>query len=716
MARFEITAPDGNRYEITAPDDATDDQALEYAKANYTGAQTVAPEAPAAPQRTLGEQATRAVGRTVRAGVQNLAAIPEAITQGALSAYDLGAEGIEKLTGIPQTRYAERAGTVRGALTKLGLPEPENATERFAEDVAGGMAGAGGIVKAGAEMVKRGGTKLVQKLGEMLSTAPTTQVVAGGTGPGAASLVREEGGGPVAQTVAGVTAALAPSAPTLLAATTRAAVRGGEGGRQRVARNIETFEDAGAGTPSVGQATESRANRAVESVLAKTPGSAGRIAAKAEQEAAGLGTKVEDMATSLSGSTGAAPAGRRIKAGLEQFVDEFKGASGKLYDELDKHIPQTARVDVSNTRATLEKLNPDIPGAPSVGELFKNARIKGIEGALKSDTETAAGVHSALPAWQRQLLEQMPDVERTAVLNGLIDGKLPYEALKKLRTLVGNEISDSTIASDVPRSKWKPLYAALSKDMAAAAQQAGPKAEAAFVRANNHYSAGMKRLDDVLGPILKKGDPEDVFKAALSGTQEGATTINGVMKSLPVESRKAVAATMLQRLGKATPGKQDDIGEVFSSETFLTNWNRLHPDSKRVLFSTLPDEMRGDLDKIAKVASNVREGSKVFANPSGTGQVVAATSGLTAFGVLLATGQLGGAGALAVGAGAANVQARLMTNPKVVHWLAKTTAAPAEQLPAQLNQLFQQSLYMKGDERREVREFVKQAREAAATQ
>jgi hypothetical protein len=42
-----------------------------------------------------------------------------------------------------------------------------------------------------------------------------------------------------------------------------------------------------------------------------------------------------------------------------------------------------------------------------------------------------------------------------------------------------------------------------------------------------------------------------------------------------------------------------------------------------VLFSPLSKEMTADLDKIAKVASNVREGSKVFANPSGTTQALA---------------------------------------------------------------------------------------------
>ncbi len=35
MAKYRITAPDGNTYEVTAPDDATQDQVLAYAQANY---------------------------------------------------------------------------------------------------------------------------------------------------------------------------------------------------------------------------------------------------------------------------------------------------------------------------------------------------------------------------------------------------------------------------------------------------------------------------------------------------------------------------------------------------------------------------------------------------------------------------------------------------------------------------------------------------------
>lgn len=663
----------------------------------------------AQPKRSLAEQGARAVGRTVRAGLQGITAIPEMLTTGALNLYDLGAAGIENLTGIPQTRYSARQLKVRDALTKMGLPEAENATERVAEDVAGGMAGAGAMVKGG-EALARGGNALVRRVGEVMSSGPRVQVVAGATGPGAAGIVREEGGGPVAQTVAGVTGAMAPALPEAARAIVRGLARGGEAGRQRVAQNIETFEDAGAGVPTVGQATESRVARAVESGLSKAPGGAGVMTAKAEAEALGMGKRADQIAVQLAPRSGAEPAGRAIKSGVDDFVKEFKVTSASMYDKLDKHLPKGTQVKVDSTRAALERLNADIPGAPALSKWFKNAKIQGIEGALKKDAPATTA---------EDIVSMILGPDGKGIVTGQTSAKaagVPYEALKKLRTLVGDEMASPSLVSDVPRSKWKALYAALSEDLGAAAKEAGPNAERALRRANRFYGAGIKRVDDVLSPIVSKSDPEDIFKAAVSGTKEGATTIRGVMKSIPTESQKVLSATMLRRLGKATPGQQNELGETFSAETFLTNWNRITPEAKRALFNPMTPRMRRELDEIAAVAANIREGSKVFANPSGTAQAAAThmTAGAALISVL--TGNFALAGGIAAGVGGSNLSARLMTNPDFVRFLAGSTRVPVEQVPAQLNQLFQQSLYLKRDERRDVREFIKQARESLRAQ
>lgn len=677
--------------------------------------------APAAPARSVVGDLARQVGLTARAGIQGVAAVPAMLANAPAAVYNKIADFLSPptlsstITGDRGFRFPDQHAAVSDLLIRIGLPTPENATERVAGDAAGAMAGGAGIAKLGGNLVTNGATELSRKIGEALATNAGTQIVGSGTGAAAAGATREAGGGPVAQMAAGVAGGFVPAIPSALGAAVRNVVRGGEAGRQQVADTIKTFEDAGAGTPTVGQATQGRGGRAIESGLAKTPGAAGRIVAKAESEAAGMSTKVEDMAAQLAARSGAAPAGRQIKAGLDHFVDDFTEKSGQLYDQVDQYIPKDTRVDVSNTRDTMAKLNSDIPGAPNLSKWFKNSKIQGIEGALKADTSGMTAVEADMPIFSLAMLKTLPytDAERKTIVSGFDEGKLPYEALKKLRTLVGHEISDSTIASDVPKSKWKPLYAALSQDMGNAARTAGPEADRSFVRASNYYRSGIKRLEDTLQPVMGKGDPEDIFNAALSGTKEGATTLQGVMKSLPDESRKVVAATAMRRLGLATPGKQNDLGETFSTESFLTNWNKLHPDAKAVLFSTLPRQMKGDLDQIAKVASNIREGSKVFANPSGTAQ--ATSNQMTAGAAVLSalTGNWHVAGGIVGGVAAANGAARLMTNPKVVHWLAESSRVPIEQLPAQLNILSQMTWNMKREDRDEAQGLVRTMRDAA---
>jgi hypothetical protein len=70
---------------------------------------------------------------------------------------------------------------LRNALTKLGLPEPQNATERVVGDVASGMSGAGGMVKGG-EVMAKAANPIVQRIGEVLSAGPANQVAAGAAG------------------------------------------------------------------------------------------------------------------------------------------------------------------------------------------------------------------------------------------------------------------------------------------------------------------------------------------------------------------------------------------------------------------------------------------------------------------------------------------------------------------------------------------------------
>lgn len=492
---------------------------------------------------------------------------------------------------------------------------------------------------------------------------PVMPAVGGATGSVASQAAAENGADPSMQAAAGFAGAMVPGAARVsIAESARRLARGGEEGRQRVAQNVQTFKDAGT-QPTVGQATESRVARATESLLTKAPGGAGRMVAKGEAQGQEIGSKIESLATQLSPKASGEQAGRAIQRGVSGsggFVESFKAKSGSNYNELDKHVKATDTFDVSNTQAALQKLTTPIAGAEKTSGRLINSRIKAISDALTEDLAANNGV-------------------------------MPYRAVKELRTMIGNEMADAPLGGDVSRAQWKQVYSGLTKDMQAAATKAGPQAEAALARANAYHAAGMKRLEVLDNVVDKAGGPEAVFRAATSGAKEGATTLRAVMQSLPDEAKKTLSASVLRRMGRAKAGNQDEHGEKFSTETFLTNWNTMSPQARAVLFDRYGPAFRADMDSIAKVANNLREGSAVFRNPSGTSQAAGQTGAVVAFLTSLATGHPGGAAAVAAGAGGANISARVMTSPAAVKWLAQTTRASQSALPALINQAAQSS-------------------------
>lgn len=658
------------------------------------------------PERSFMGELGHQAGLTGRYAIEGMSALPAMIADAPARIINAGTGLWNMATGGNVSRIKPIAESIPNWLTQAGFPEPETAGERVIGDASRAVAGVGAGLGLGAT--------LPQKLSAALTARPAMQAASAATGGVAGGLTRESGGGPAAQLSAALVGSTVPGlAVNGVPAATRFAFRGGEANLPQIRQNIGDFESSGT-SPTVGQATGGRVARATESILSKSPGGAGPMVAKANDQQSGIGQGLYDLAATLSPKSSATLSGRTIERGISGdggFIDQFKQQQQQLYNALDQHIPSGTRIDVSNTKNALADLNAGIPGAPNVSAFFKNAKIQGIEGALKADTEGLDSILARpdIPDQLKQLVSGVPKKEAAEMLSGFVDGKLPYEALKKLRTLVGNEMADSTFASDVPRSKWTRLYAALSDDLGNAAQERGPQATQTWQRANWYTRAGMDRIDALRNIVERAGGPENIFQAATSGTREGATTLRGVMQSLPEDGQKLLSATVIRRLGMAGPGAQNDLGDAFSTNAFLTNWNKLSPEAKTTLFGRFGPQFASDMDRIARVASNLRQGSQVFANPSGTAQVVSAQSaGLTALGAL-ATGHPMVAAGVGAGVAGGNIFARLMTNPTVVHWLAESSKVPSTALPVQINLLSQMGAKNKDAE---VQQFADWLREA----
>lgn len=621
-----------------------------------------------APPRSTTESLGRQVGLTARAGITGITTIPAMLANVPAGLYNAGMDAYDSLRSPTLSelisgkqkgyRFPDQNAALSQNLTVLGLPQPENATERVVQDVAGAMSGAGGMMKVG-DLMSRSAAPAAMKIGDLLKSAPTLQTASAVTGPGAAGIVRESGGDESAQLLAGIGGSFAPQAATAAgSAAVRGIARFGETGRLAMADRIKAFTDAGT-MPSVGQATGGRIAQSKESFLSRTPGSASVMVKAGEKQAAEMGAKVEEIADELSPKASAAKAGAQIEKGIDKFVDRFKAEQGFLYDKLDQYVPGDARVPVQGVLARLDKLTAPISGAETISRgALGNTALNAIRADLVKDAQ---------------------------------DGTLPYAALKGLRTRIGEKIADSGLTADVSRAQWKQLYGALSDDMAAAAKAAGPEAERAYARANAYTAAGHQRIDTFLDRVAGKDTVEKIFTAATNPSElkEGASTINAVMRSLESAERKVVQAAFIRRMGSATAGNQNDLGETFSAQTFLTNWNKASPEAKMTLFADGKGDLRENLDQIAKAANIVREGSKVFANPSGTAQTLANIGTGTALGGSIATGNIGAAAMIVGAMTTANLTARVMTNQNFVRWLAQTTKVSPSALPAQINTLAQ---------------------------
>lgn len=594
---------------------------------------------------------TQRVGRELGLGARGM--IQGAYGLAGTLGGDIASSAEAAARGIPY-RSTREAGVALA--DTLGLPSPQSSTERVGGDVTEALTGGAGLMGAGRILASKAPSAIqtvANRVGDTLQAMPKTQVASLVGGSTASGVTRELGGGQGAQIAAGLVGGLTPAglaaaAPMAL----RGLARGGEVGRQTMQQTINDFRSVGA-EPSVGQATGNFRTQGAESLLAGGPTSAGVMSRAAEQQADNIGAGLQSKADKFFPNASAERAGRAVERGAETLSKNIKATKRALYWQADQFIPEATPVPLSNTWQTVAKLTAPTPGAVATTEALINPRISQLRQTL--ETDLAAG-----------------------------GGQIPYAALKRIRTDIGEQLTDFSLSPDTPTRELKQLYASLSRDMEAAAQSRGPNAVQAAKRANTYTRAAADRMEQVQRVIDKNGGPEKVFDAVMSGTQDGGTTLRAVMQSLPKEGQRAVTGAVIKRMGLATPGQQGAAGDTFSAQTFLTNWNRVSPEAKRALFDRHGPAFSADMDKLARVADRIRSGSKVFANPAGTTNRGAALTYAATLGGSLLTGQLGALATLAGSGAMANLMARAMTNPRMVAWLAKASTLPVSSIPQQV--------------------------------
>lgn len=652
--------------------------------AAYIQSRTAAPEAPQ-PEATGMDRVSSVMTGVNRGAGTRMAGLPvdtvvnvlDLLKAGAGTAYQAttGNTAPDFLLPADRTKIAGTGDWIEQKLRSAGggglidPSGPQDSTSRILHGV--GM-GAGGALAGG----RMSGIP-------MSPLAQARNITTGALGGGLGSAATENGMSPSASvlfSMAPQAAGAAIAGGAKMAArpgTIRETLTGSDAPRQRMEQRIQDFRNAGIENPSVGLASGRPTLQGVENLLANTPGGIGAFQRSKSALLDGMQAKTGQVRDQASTSYGADLAGRAIQNDLATLLKaRIEAGYDRANDRMVSQIPAGERFPITNSLNALSNATAVNPLAPATTGSFVQPRIAALRQNMLADTQT-----------------------NTPTMYGSQTSNLgmPVSATRAIRTSIGKEAASRAISGTPEQAEFKQVYGGLSEDIRLAARQTdaaqGPQpngrgpVERSFDRGNALYSAGMDRIGKVQ-PFANKDAPEQAYNALTQSGKENVSTLRAVKKSIGNDARASTAATWIDRLGRASPGNQNELSDVFSPDRLLTNWNTMNPKARTEVLSGFKDSSKvaASMDDIAKAAAMLKDSSKVWANPSGTGAntVARGAIGATAFGAFFSPMVAGG---VAAGIGGVNLSSRLMTNQKFVTWLAESTRLPSSQVPAQLTRL-----------------------------
>jgi hypothetical protein len=580
MPRYEIEGPDGKRYEVEAPNA----EAMQSAVQQMFGAPQQAP-APAEP--SIGDRLNRQLGLTGRAMIEGITDIPAMVGDAANAVVNLGITGINRAAGTDIRTLPPLSGEIQRGLNAMGIPEPENTSERVVNFI-GRSAASAPIFPAVAQAI---GSKALEPLTRNVGAQAAA---AAGTG-GGVGIAREID-------------------PENVALQIAAGLAGGMAGGRSVGVNpqraatAQAFEQSGI-APNVADVTGSPVIQRAQKVAEALPGSSGYVRAQ-EQARLGQATEragqiVEGYGTprspSVLGETAQESIGRYRSNQSGMTESEILRSPTRMSSIAEKANAIYGRVPI--------KPETEVP-MPATQEALRSSRFQNPE-----------------------LAEAMadPTMKRWADILDRASGNLSWNDLRNLRTEVRYLKGQPELMAKVDKRVLGDLESAITKDMKDGARAlGGESALRAVERADNYYRLAADRIDSGLKNVYKATSPEAAYaqiERALSGspTKGDINKLQTLRRVLTPDDWGDVSATVLDRLGRKTPG-QVDVGPDFSVNTFMTRYSAISPEARDVLFSG-NKEMKAALDGFVK-ALGAMKNTERLANVSQSGnQAIGAMTG-----------------------------------------------------------------------------------------
>ncbi len=414
---------------------------------------------------------------------------------------------------------------------------------------------------------------------------------------------------------------------------------------------VRRFE--GLGIPlDAGAISGNKTVQGLQNILGKLPGSANVVAEGFDNVRIAAGEAMDRIIGRAGVPLTVQEAGNRLVTGIKGHVKRFSEKFDVRYAGLNKFIDKAEQVPIENTVGFLSKELGDFAGLPNVQKAVVPAELRGF----------------------------LNDFNK---LNGVIT----WHQLQSFRSYVGRQSRTTNLVSGIPKATWKQLYGNLTEDMRRALASKGDDAIKTFDSVNLAYAKGIEEIKKVLDPLINSRNVETAFKAAFTGSKEGASRLQVIKKNLKPDEFRDLVDAKLHLMGRPPAGVGLELEREFNPISYFNNYRALPPETKKILFG-LDTPLRESLDELA-LASSAIKSVQGMANPSGTAGGLGFFFTLSNLGAgtvagALTTGSPAGAAAgAAIGAASTGVTiatniaaAKLLKNPRFVKWLAQGVKIP----------------------------------------
>ena len=455
--------------------------------------------------------------------------------------------------------------------------------------------------------------------------------------------------------IGSVTGALTPYG---LAATGRGLMRGVGKNAAGFRDNVNIFQTANT-TPTLPQAAEgtirSAITRMIGAGLDKMPIGNQMWLRRFGQQNDEVRDGVRSMLDVIAADRTPGTTGRIIKNRLKEEGVNVPRSKAYIdvelkYDALSELVPTSTEGSFGRTINHLENVALPVSGMDDTSDFLGGESLKKVQELLK------------------KLKSDTGDT-----------GVATYQQIKETRTLIGRELERLKFSPDDAAIKpFREVYGTLTEDMRDIVRSTNdPRAMTLWEDANQTYTRYRTEEADFLNKLQRKVEFEDVFNATTGNKAPEAT--KAIYGRLTARERQFVSAAQAERMGHATSRYQDDVGDMFSTETFLTRWNSLNKSVRETMYpEAVYGSLRSDMDVVAKTAAQIRKSAQGATNASGSSQGAAGVAFLGA--LFLDATRVGTA---LLGSGIA-ITSELMTNPKFINWLAESTKVPLTSAPGYL--------------------------------